>query len=89
MSSNISQTTNSIPRHARESSIVSLDKYREMRQSGMSQESAAESIGVSRRTLRHWDERRQTINQPPEVVAFFESSAGFEFLKGVVLFVVH
>ncbi|MGK5095257.1 hypothetical protein WDW89_25005, partial [Deltaproteobacteria bacterium TL4] len=56
-----------------------------MRQSGMTQENASQAIGVPRSTVRHWDERRQKIKQPPEVVAFFESTVGFEFLKGVVL----
>ena len=45
----------------------------------------SEKIGVPRTTLQHWQERKNTIDADPEVVAFFESPAGVAFLHRVVV----
>ncbi|MGK5095421.1 helix-turn-helix transcriptional regulator [Deltaproteobacteria bacterium TL4] len=56
MSSNPTPATNSVTHSSRESGIVHLESYRQMRQSGMTQENASQAIGVPRSTVQHWDE---------------------------------
>lgn len=52
---------------------------------GMSQRAFAEAEGVPRTTLQHWLHRQEALDLPPEVVAFFESPAGFAFLHRLVV----
>ena len=45
----------------------------------------SEEVGIPRTTLQHWQGRKDTIDAAPEVVDFFESSAGVAFLHRVVM----
>ena len=45
----------------------------------------SERLEIPRTTLQHWQKRRDAVNAAPEVVAFFESPAGVEFLHRLVL----
>jgi hypothetical protein len=45
----------------------------------------AEQLEIPRTTLQHWQKRQDAIDAAPEVVAFFESPAGVQFLHRLVL----
>jgi hypothetical protein len=45
----------------------------------------AMTLGIPESTLRHWEQRREQIEAPEEVVAFFESPEGVLFLHRLVL----
>jgi hypothetical protein len=45
----------------------------------------AEQLSVPRTTLQHWQKRKDAIDAASEVVAFFESPAGVQFLHRLVL----
>ncbi len=49
-----------------------------------SQRIAAESLGIPRSTLRHWCNRKNSIDLADAVVTFFESPEGAEFLHRLV-----
>jgi hypothetical protein len=49
-----------------------------------SQRIAAELLGIPRSTLRHWTNRKKSIDLPDRVVTFFESPEGAEFLHRLV-----
>lgn len=49
-----------------------------------SQRIAAASLGIPRSTLRHWSNRKNSIDLPDKVVTFFESPEGAEFLHRLV-----
>jgi hypothetical protein len=48
----------------------------------------AEESDVPRTTVLHWQKRKDNIEHTPEVVAFFESAAGVEFLHQLVVAIV-
>ncbi|MDM8538768.1 DUF6399 domain-containing protein [Desulfobacterales bacterium HSG17] len=50
-----------------------------------SQREIIEQLGVPRSTLRHWLDRKESIDAAPEVIDFFESPGGTAFLHRLVL----
>ncbi|WP_289020930.1 hypothetical protein [Desulfobacter postgatei] len=48
------------------------------------QREIVEKLGIPRSTLRHWLERKNTIDAAPEVIEFFESPVGTAFLHRLV-----
>ncbi|MBF0202677.1 MAG: hypothetical protein HQK66_15520 [Desulfamplus sp.] len=49
-----------------------------------SQRDIIEGLGISRSTLQHWLNRKDTIDAAPEVVNFFESPVGTAYLHRLV-----
>lgn len=45
----------------------------------------SERLAIPRTTLQHWQRRKDAVDASPEVVAFFESPAGVQFLHRLVL----
>lgn len=64
--------------------MAQLEHIREV-QPESSQWQLAEMIGIPRSTLRHWQERQESIDADPEVVGFFTSPAGLAFLHRLVM----
>jgi hypothetical protein len=62
-----------------------LEEAEEKLQNAHSQRQIAEDLQVPRSTLQYWLSRKSTIDADPEVIAFFESSAGVVFLHRLVL----
>lgn len=54
----------------------------------ISQREFARKTGIPRTTLQHWIYRLKTIDEDPALVAFFESSAGVDFLH-LLIHAVH
>ncbi len=62
-----------------------LEEAEEKSQNAHSQRQIAEDLQVPRSTLQYWLSRKSMIDADPEVIAFFESSAGVVFLHQLVL----
>ena len=62
-----------------------LEEAEEKSQNAHSQRQIAEGLQVPRSTLQYWLSRKSTIDADPEVIVFFESSAGVVFLHRLVL----
>jgi len=70
---------------SRKEIAAKLDQFEHGYASVPSQRQWAEELGIPRSTLQHWLERKAGIDADPELVAFFESSAGVAFLHRLVL----
>ena len=55
-------------------------KQKQKVHSGISERELAKQIDIPRSTLRHWQERREKIDEDPNVVAFFTSPSGIAVL---------
>jgi len=64
---------------------ANIQNYEAANQSSQSQREIAEALGIPRSTLQHWLKRKDSIDADPEVINFFESSAGTAFLHRLVL----
>ena len=62
-----------------------LSACERQREKGGSQRGCAKAQEVPRATLQHWSRRSEGIDADPELVAFFESSAGLAFLHRLVI----
>jgi hypothetical protein len=71
--------------HSRLSIATALATYQAALEAGKSQTEGAEAAHVPRATLEYWRRRQTTIPADPTVVAFFESPAGVEFLRSLVV----
>jgi hypothetical protein len=71
--------------HSRLSIATALATYQAALEAGKSQTEGAEAAQVPRATLEYWRRRQTTIPADPTVVAFFESPAGVEFLRHLVV----
>ncbi|MFQ5615585.1 MAG: helix-turn-helix domain-containing protein [Anaerolineales bacterium] len=70
----------------REAIAEKLAAYEAERQAnGTSQRQLAEQLDVPQSTLQHWQQRKDSIDADPQVVAFFESPEGVAFLHRLVL----
>lgn len=72
-------------RRSREEIAERIDAFEKAHQHNPSERQLAEELGIPRSTLQHWLRRKDSIEAEPEVVAFFESSAGVAFLHRLVL----
>jgi len=63
---------------------VALFKAYESTVGQSSERQVAEELGVPRTTLQHWRKRKESIGLSKEVVSFFESPAGNQFLHQLV-----
>jgi transcriptional regulator with XRE-family HTH domain len=70
-------------RWERGETVVILAAYRA--EPGLSQRQFAEHKGVPRSTLRHWLDRKASLDLEPELVDFFESPVGLAFLHRLLL----
>jgi hypothetical protein len=62
-----------------------FEKYYELRTHGISQRQAAKKLEVPRTTLQAWQTYKETLDEHPVVVAFFQSPPGLAFLHRLVL----
>ena len=69
----------------RATEVEALAKLAEAQELGQGLRSVAEAIGVPRSTLRHWQARKEAVDEDPAVVAFFESPTGLAWLHRLVL----
>jgi hypothetical protein len=72
-------------RWTREEIATRLDEYEQGYRRTPSQRQLAEELGVPRTTLQHWLNRKNRIDDDPDVAAFLESPAGIAFLHRLVL----
>lgn len=74
------------PRWARDAQVRTLCEIEAHQQATeVSERQAAAAAGVARSTLRHWRQRQSDCDLAPEVVAFFESPVGLEWLHRLVV----
>ncbi len=52
---------------------------------GISERELAKTLGIPRTTLQHWQERRENIDEDPDVVAFFTSPTGVAFMHRLII----
>lgn len=64
---------------------TALTTYQAALEAGKSQTEGAEAAQLPRATLEYWRRRQVTMTADPAVVAFFESPAGVEFLRHLVV----
>ncbi|MBI4869010.1 MAG: hypothetical protein HY816_18885 [Candidatus Wallbacteria bacterium] len=69
----------------RETATELLSEFQALRCHGWSQRQFADEQDVPRTTLQQWIDRTERIDAPPEVVAFFESPMGLDFLHRLVV----
>jgi transposase len=62
-----------------------FEQYGDLQARGVSQREAAKELEVPRSTLQAWRAYQESLDECPEVVAFFQSPAGLAFLHRLVL----
>jgi transposase len=62
-----------------------FEQYGDLQARGVSQREAAKALEVPRSTLQAWRVYQESLDESPEVVAFFQSPAGLAFLHRLVL----
>jgi transposase len=62
-----------------------FDQYRALQAQGLSLRQAAKALEVPRSTLQAWRSYRESLDEHPAVVAFFQSAPGLAFLHRLVL----
>lgn len=72
-------------RRARLERAELFEQYRDLQARGVSQREAAKELEVPRSTLQAWRAYQESLDESPEVVAFFQSPAGLAFLHRLVL----
>lgn len=70
--------------HNRKNVALNLLHYENHLESGSSQRSAADTIGVARSTLRYWKTRKESIPLEQSIIDCFESPAGSDFLHRLI-----
>jgi hypothetical protein len=66
-----------------------MSEYKELSQKSLNHSQIAQELGIPRSTLQHWLDRRNSINEDPAVIEFFESPAGTAYLHRLVLAAHH
>jgi len=72
------------PRWDRMTSAAVVSAFEAIERHGGSQREFAAAVGVPRSTLRHWLERKSSLDADPALAAFFESPVGLAFLHRLV-----
>jgi DNA-binding transcriptional MerR regulator len=64
-----------------------LSEYEELMEADaeISQREVVERLNIPRSTLRHWEKRKNSIDEDRSVIRFFESPAGVAFLHRLIL----